>query len=159
MPAGYIYIVRMAPAAITTAKTLIQIKAGERAIDILEAKIYQVTKTTIELQQVQLLRKSAAATVTATTPLKFDTGDPPAAALGGTAATGTNASAEGTDTDITYEHVWNVAEGTYSFSDALETKPLRVEAGEIFGLKLATAPAASQTTGALVKFIEYLPNA
>jgi len=149
----------MAPTAITTAKTLIQIKAGEKAIDILEVKIFQITKTTIELQALQLLRKSAAATVTLATPLKWDTGDPAAAAIGGTAATGVNASAEGTDTDIIYEHIWNVAEGTYSFSDALEAGPLRVEAGEIFGFKLNTAPAASQTTGAIVKFREITPSA
>lgn len=159
MPAGHIYTVRMAPAAITTAKTLIQIKAGDKAIDILEVKIYQITKTTAELQALQLLRKSAAATVTSATPLKWDTRNPPAAAIGGTAATGINASAEGTDTDIVYEHIWNVAEGTFSFIAALKDEPLRVEAGEIFGFKLNTAPAASQTTGAIVKFIEYTPTA
>ena len=101
MPSSFIYTVRMAPTAITTAKTLIQIKAGEKAIDILEVKIFQITKTTIELQALQLLRKSAAATVTLATPLKWDTGDPAAAAIGGTAATGVNASAEA----VSYTHL------------------------------------------------------
>ncbi len=152
--AGYIYSVRLAPTAITAAKTLIQIKTGAAAIAILDGRFYQVTKTTTELLAVQMLRKSAAATVTSFTPLKWNPGDPVALAVGGTSATGTNASAEGTDTDILFETVWNVLNGEFNFLDIPEGR-LWVPQASIMGFKLNTAPAASMTIGGYARFIEY----
>jgi len=151
--AGYIYVVRLTPTAQTAAKTLLQIKAGAAPIDILEARVFQVTKTSSELLALQFLRKSAAATVTSFTPVKLNPGDPTALAVGGTAATGTNASAEGTDTDIVFEDVWNVLNGSWLYLPTPEDR-IRIPQAGILGLKLNTAPAASMTIGAFIHFEE-----
>jgi hypothetical protein len=151
---GYVYVVRLAPTAITTAKTLLQIKAGAAPVDILDWRLYQITKITTELLAVQMLRKSAAATVTSFTPLKYNTLDPAALAVGGASATGTNASAEGTDTDIVWESVWNVLNGEFNYLDIPEGR-MRIPQAGIGGIKLNTAPAASMTVGGYVRFIEY----
>src|SRR5262245_16076600 len=113
MNMGNIYVVRLSPTALTTAKTLIQIKAGNAPLLPIKARIYQITKTTSELLALQWLRKSAAATVTSFTPLKARTGDEASLAVGGTSATGVNATAEGTDSDILDEDVWNVLNASW----------------------------------------------
>ena len=151
---GYLYTVRMNAVAVTAAKTLIQIKAGAAAIDLVELRIHQVTKTDNEMLEVQILRKSAAATVTSFTPIKTNPNDPTALAVGGTAATGTNASAEGTDADILDEDIWNVILGSWKQLDIPEGR-FREQQGGIIALKLNTAPAASMTIGAIAKFLEY----
>lgn len=150
---GYIYAVRFAPTALTVAKTLIQIKAGAAPIDILEARVYQITKTSSELLALQWLRKSAGATVTSATPLKMNPGDPAALAVGGTTATGVNATAEGTDGDIPFEDIWNVLNGSWLYLPTPEDR-IRIPQGGFLGLKLNTAPAASMTIGAFVHFEE-----
>lgn len=155
MNIGNIYAVRLAPTAITAAKTLIQIKAGAAALTIVKARVYQVTKTSSELLALQWLRKSAAATVTSFTPLKMRTGDENSLAVGGTSATGVNATAEGTDTDIIDEEDWNVLNGAWLDLPVPEGRIWVPQAG-IIGLKLNTAPAASMTIGAVVHFMEFL---
>jgi hypothetical protein len=156
MPRSATYEVRFAAAAITAAKSIIQVKAGAAAaIEILSARIFQVTKTTSEMLNVQLLRKSAAATVTSFTPLKMDPNDPTSNAAGGTAATGVNATAEGTDGDILDEGMWNVLNGEWTYVPVPEDR-IWVPAGAIVALKLATAPAASMTIGAVLRYAEYL---
>lgn len=154
MAEGYVYTVRLAPTAITAAKTLIQVKAGATGLDIIRARIYQVTKVQGENLAVQMLRKSAAATVTSATPLKTNAGDPASLAVGSTSATGVNASAEGTDTDILDEDVWNVIGGGW-FEYPIPEDRIRVPQAGIFGFKLNTAPAASMTIGAVVRIREY----
>jgi hypothetical protein len=144
----------MPSTAITAAKTLLQIKAGLAPIDILDVRVGQTSKTTTELLELQLLRKSAAATVTATTPLKYNPADPAALAVGGTAATGYNASAEGTNGDILQKAVWNVLNGEWIFLDIPEGR-IRIPQAGIFGVKLNTAPAASMNIICAVRFIEY----
>ena len=154
MAKGYVYVVRLASTAQTTAKTLIQIKAGAAPIDIIRCEVGQVTKTTSELLSIQLLRKSAAATVTSATPLLVSSTTQPAAlAIGGATSTGTNASAEGTDTDILYEEVWNILNGSWVFLPVPEERHRIPQAG-FWGLKLATAPAASMSIEAVVTFEE-----
>ncbi len=151
---GYIYTVRMNAVAVTAAQTLIQIKAGAAALDLLELKISQVTKADNELLEIQILRKTVAATVTSFTPVKANGLDPLALAIGGTAATGVDASAEGTDGDILEEDVWNVITGSWRYLDIPEGRFRCPQAG-IIALKLQTAPAASMTIGAVAKFLEY----
>jgi hypothetical protein len=156
MPRSATYQVRIAQTAQTAAKTLIQIKAGSAAaIEILFARVYQITKTTSELLNLQVLRKSAAATVTSFTPLKFDPNDPTSGAAGGTSATGTNASAEGTDGDILVDGMWNVLNGEWIHLPVPEER-IWVPAAGIIALKLNTAPAASMTIGAEIHYAEYL---
>lgn len=150
---GFGYVVRLSPTALTTAKTLIQVKAGAGKLVIVEARFYQSTKITGEQLVLQWLRKSAAATVTSFTPLKLNAGAPVALAVGGTAATGTNASAEGTDGDILDEDIFNVINGGWRDIPIPEGR-IEVPQAGIIGLKLNTAPAASMTIGAKLTFVE-----
>lgn len=150
---GYPYIVRLDPTAQTAAKTLIQVKAGNAALCILSAKIYQITSTASQLLRVEILRKTAAATVTSFTPLKLGPNDPASLAVGGTAATGTNASAEGTNGDVLEQDMWNVINGSWSYLPVPEDR-IWVTNGGIIALVLQTAPAASMTIGAFVRFMD-----
>ena len=150
----YTYEAKLPPTAVTVAKTLLQIKAGNAPLEILEVKVHQVTKTTSEMLDLQLLRKTAAATVTSMTPLKLETTAPAALAIGGTAATGYNASAEGTDGDILHEDVWNVLDASWHYLPVGEAR-IWVPVAGIWAVKLVTAPAASMTIGCVVTFREY----
>jgi hypothetical protein len=153
---GYLYEVNLDPVAVTIAKTLIQVKAGSAAgLELIEAVLYQTTKTTSEMLRVAFARKSAAATVTSVTPLKVGgAADPAALAVGGTSATGVNASAEGTDTDVLGQGGFNVLNGEVMRLPIPEGR-IWVPAGAILGLKLFTAPAASMTIGGYLRFREY----
>jgi hypothetical protein len=151
---GFVFYAEMPSTAITAAKTLLQIKAGAAALELLEFRLSQVSKTTSELLEVQILRKSGAATVTSFTPLEMQPAGPAALAVGGTAATGYNASAEGTNTDILYKSHWNVLNGEYVYLPTPEGRIWVAQTG-ILGIKLNTAPAASMTMICTALFIEY----
>jgi hypothetical protein len=151
---GFVYYAEMPSTAITAAKTLLQIKAGAAPLEILEFHLSQITKTTSELLEVQILRKSAAATVTSFTPLEQQPAGPAALAVGGTSATGYNASAEGTNTDIVFKSVWNVLNGEYVYMPTPEAR-IWVPQGAIIAIKLNTAPAASMTMFCNALFQEY----
>lgn len=144
MANGYKYYIELPSTAISAAKTLIQIKAGAAPLDIIEASLSQVSKTSAEMLEIQWLRKSAAATVTSFTPLKMNPGDPTALCVGGTSATGYNASAEGTNSDIITKAHWNVVNAEWYRLPVPEGR-IRVPQSGIVGLKLNTAPAASMT--------------
>lgn len=151
---GFVYYAEMPSTAVTAAKTLLQIKAGAAALELLEVRLSQVTKITGELLEVQILRKSAAATVTSFTPLELQPAGPAALAVGGTAATGYNASAEGTNGDILFKSHWNVINGEFQYLPLPETRIWVPQAG-IIGIKLNTAPAASMTMICMAYFQEY----
>lgn len=154
MKQGFVYYAEMPSTAITAAKTLVQILAGAAALDIVSVRVSQVTKTATELLELQLLRKSAAATVTSFTPLKYNPNDPSALAVGGTSATGNNASAEGTNGDILLKASWNVLNGEWLYLPVPEGR-IRVPQAGIFAVKLNTAPAASMNIICCVEFMEY----
>ncbi len=156
---GYIYTVRLAPTAQTTAKTLIQIKSGAAAIDIVSARIYQVTKTTSELLNVQLIQYTAAPTFgtgTSATPAPLNGLDPAALAVGGATATCVQATDPSGGTSVVQEETdWNVLNGEWLYLPIPEAR-IRIKQGGLgFVLRLNTAPAASMTIGAIVTFIEY----
>jgi hypothetical protein len=156
MPRYATYSVRLAPTALTTAKTLLQVKAGASAsLEILSVRVYQVTKTTSELLELQILRKSAAATVTSFTPLKTDPNDPASAAVGSTSGTGITASAEGTDGDLLDNTIWNILNGEWVHLPIPEDR-IWVPAAGIVAVKLNTAPAASMSVGCILHYAEYL---
>jgi hypothetical protein len=152
---AYTYIVRLAPTALTAAKSLIQIKAGNAGLEVLACCVFQTTKTSSELWNLSVLRKTAAATVTAFTPLKLAPNDPASLAVGGTAATGVNATAEGTDSDILHDDGWNVLNASWLWMPVPEDRPWVSNTG-MLALKLQTTPAASTTVGAWIKYREYL---
>lgn len=157
---SYLYTVRLAPTAITAAKTLIQIKPVTATIQVIRVKIHQITKTTSEMLDIQQSRYTGAftaATVTSATPiLKGGSSDPASLAVGGTSATGVNATAEpsgGTQT-IFDEDVWNVLNGVWIDLPIPEDRAM-FSTAELFTLKLNTAPAASMTIGAIVDYVEF----
>ena len=157
---GYVYSVRLSPTAITAAKTLIQVKTGAAPIDIVMVRVYQVTKTTSELLNVQLNQYTAAptfGTVTSATPAPLNGLDPAALAVGGTSATGVNATVEpsGGTVVVQDETDWNVINGEWLYLPVPEARIRIKQNGLGFTLKLNTAPAASMTIGAIVQFIEY----
>lgn len=154
MKFGYLYYAEMPSTAITAAKTLLQVKAGAAALDIVSVRVSQLTKTATELLELQLLRKTVAATVTSVTPLKLNPGDPASLAVGGTSATGYNATVEGTNGDILLKTSWNVLNGEWLYLPVPEGR-IRVPQGGIFGVKLNTAPAASMNIICAVEFMEY----
>lgn len=157
---GYHYLVRCPIAAQTAAKTLIQVKPSNAALMLLSAKIYQTTKTSAsELLQLQIsvwTGAFTAGTVTSATPVPLSSGDPAALAVGGTAATGTNATGEpsGGTQNIVEEDVWNVLNGSWSYLEIPEGR-IFVPRNGLLTFKLATAPAASMSIGAYLKFVEF----
>ena len=151
--ASRVYKVALSAVAVSTAITIIQIKAGATVpLQIIRATISQSSSTTSAQQRAQINRKSAAATVTSATPEKLGpTTDPAASAVGGTSATGTNASAEGTDTGLLVEDAFNVLNG-WVFLPTPKEYPF-VDAASIVGLKFPAAPS-STTFEAMMIFEE-----
>lgn len=157
---GFAYTVRMAPTAVTVAKTLVQVKAGAAAIEVTSVRLYQVTKTASELWNLQLIQWSAApttwGTVTGTTPLPLNAAAPASLAVSGANLTGVNATVEpsGGTGNIVEETDWNILNGEWLY---LPVPEARIMAPQTLGftLKLNTAPAASTTIGAVVTFLEW----
>jgi len=137
---------------ITTAKTLIQIKAGaSSALELLRASITNTTVDASDSGSAEILRKTAAATVTSFTPLLYDPSDQAAKAVGGTTATGHTATAEGTDGDILVDEGFNVLNGWLWLPTPEER--ITVPQGGIIALKSGTT-ITSATLKALMVFRE-----
>ncbi len=142
-----IYVARAA-ITVSTAITIMQIKAGSsRALDLIRASVSQRGSTTSVQESLQILRKTAAATVTALTPVLLR-GAGAADAAGGVAATGHTATAEGTDGDILYQEGFNVLNG-FLYLPVPEERP-RVPAGGFIALKFPDAPASQAWKIAMV---------
>lgn len=143
--ASRVYTVSMTRVSVTVAITIIQIKAGATVpLQIIRAVIGQTASTTSTQQAVQINRKSATATVTSFTPLtNGPSTDPAASAVGGTSATGTNASAEGTDTNILRQDVFNFLNGWLFLPTPKEY--IFVDAATFLGLKFPTTPTITCT--------------
>lgn len=138
---GYVYKVGNGGVAISTAITILQIKAGAAPLEILRAALTQGLSETSTQERVQILRKTAAATVTSATPLKVNPNDPAALAVGGTAATGYTASAEGTDGDVLVDRGFNILNG-FEWIATPEERIL-VDASGFVALKFPVAPASA----------------
>lgn len=132
----------------STAITIAQIKAGAtNPLEILRVALTQSDVTTSAQAALRLLRKSAAATVTSFTPLKLHPSYPAADAVGGTAATGITATAEGTDGDILDDAGFNILNG-YLWTPSCEEERIYVPPAGIFAVKFPVAP-----TSALYKLV------
>lgn len=146
------YVVNHSGITVSTAITIIQIKAGAaKGLEIMRAHVTQSTVTASTMARIQLLRKTLAATVTSFTPLKLDPDAVAAAAVGGTAATGITATVEGTDGDILHTAAFNMVSG-WLYSPIPEERII-VPAGGIIALKFPAAPT-SATWDAQIKFRE-----
>lgn len=149
----YIYTVKNGDTGviISTAITILQVKAGAAALEILRAGISQGLSETSTMEHVQLLRKTAAATVSSFTPRRHNPSDPVSLAVGGVAATGYTATVEGTDGEVLLDDGWNILNG-WQWKSGEDR--IVVPQGGIVALKFPVAPA-SATYRAYITFAEY----
>lgn len=149
---GRTYVVTNAGVTISTAITVIQVKAGaSNPLWLLRAYIGQENSIVSVQERIRIVRKTVAATVTSSTPLLYDTDDTAAKAVGGTAATGITGTAEGTDGDLLVGRCFDVRMGMEWIATPLEM--IYVPAGGIIALKFPVAPASQLWTAQMV-FLE-----
>lgn len=151
---GFEYVIKNGDAGVTisTAITILQVKAGAAALEILRATLTQSNGTSSVAARVSLLRKTVAATVTSFTPRKLNPAYPAALAVGGTAATGFTGTAEGTDGEVLVERGFNVLNG-FEWVPTPDER-LWVPQGGILAMKFPAAPA-SHTWHASFKIREF----
>ena len=139
---AYVYVVKNGDAGviISTAITILQVKAGAASLELLRCGISQGLSETSTMEQVQILRKTAAATVTSFTARRFNPSDPVALAIGGVSATGYTATAEGTDGEVLLDDGFNILNGWQWKSG--EDRIIVPQAG-IIAMKFPVAPASA----------------
>ena len=144
-----IYTINHNAIVVSTAITIIQYKAGAaNKARVVRFSIGQGLSETSTMEQIQLLRKTGAATVTSFTPLENDPDGPAAFGAGGTAATGITATVEGTDGDILVNAAFNILNGyEWVRSDLNE---IIIPAAGIIALKFPVAPASATWRASLV---------
>ena len=144
-----IYTINHSAIVVSTAISIIQYKAGAaNKAAVVRFSIGQGLSETSTMEQIHLLRKTAAATVTSFTPLENDPDGAAAFGVGGTSATGITATAEGTDGDILVDRAFNILNGMeWVRSDRCE---LMIPAGGIIALKFPVAPASATFRAQLV---------
>lgn len=137
-----IYTINHAGIVVSTAITVVQYKAGAtNKASVVRFRATQRLSETSQQEQIYLLRKTAAATVTSFTPLKNDPDSGAAFGVGGTSATGITATSEGTDGDILVSAGFNVLNGfEWVRSDMAE---IIVPAAGIIAIKFPVAPTSA----------------
>jgi len=151
-PSG-VYKVTRSSTTTSTAITVVQISVPANcAIEISRIEVNQSTITTSAATRIQLLRKSAAATVTSATPVPLSEGMQASKCVGGASATGITATVEGTDSTVLWENGFNIVNGTLY----LPPPEARIFIGpsEIVGIKFPTAPTSAGWITE-VEWIEY----
>mgnify|MGYP001569449758 CR=1 FL=1 len=144
-----IYTINHNAIVVATAITIIQYKAGAtNKAAVVRFRVGQGLSETSTQEQIVLLRKTAAATVSSFTPIENDPDGPVAFGAGGTAATGITASAEGTDGDLLVDASFNILNGfEWVRSDRYE---IMIPAAGIIALKFPVAPASATWRAQLV---------
>jgi len=138
----------------TQTGTLIQLKSGANVVCvILRASITQSNITASTMQNVQIRRTTTAGTVTSQTPILTDKGDAAANSAGGAAATGVNATAEGTGGDVLYAADFNLLNG-WLYVPVPEERIIVGPANPYLGIFLPTVPSSSVTMSATLVFGE-----
>lgn len=148
------YTVELKNTAVTGAITLVQIKPGISSVVLLRAKVTQNGSTTSTMLDVAIGTSTGAATVTTQTPAQHDIDGAAAKAVGGTSATGVNATAEGSSqTDIIRD--------SFNYLAPFEYIPTPEEyitvpggGGTYLYLRFPTVPGASVTVNARLTFGE-----
>ena len=92
---------------------------------------------------IEIVRKSAAATVTSFTPLLLSPNDAAAQAVGGTSATGINATVEGTDGDILWQEGPNILGSWVWQRGRVGQEEIWVSGGGIIALKTVSGTITS----------------
>ena len=152
MAAGDVYTLVHRRIVVASAITILQVKAGPNyGFEILRAWISQHLSTTSAQVQASLIRKSAAATVTAavvgTTLLKQDPNGPTPDLVLSTTGTGLTATAEGTDSDEIYPDGFNVLNG-WLYLPVPEEREIIPQSG-IIALKFVVAQASHTFTAGI----------
>jgi hypothetical protein len=153
---GPVYRVVNNGVSISTAISALQLKPGVNGpAEILRHGVSQSTTTTSAQVKAGLIRKSAAATVTAgvagTTVLKNNPVNPTTDASLGTSATGITASAEGTNGELTDVRGFNVLNGMEILYQPEERKMI-AQSGFAAETFLSAPPSA--TWDAFIEFRE-----
>jgi hypothetical protein len=155
MPAssGTYSVVRL-NVATTTAITVIQVATPANVvIEPVRAWGGQSSSTTSAATALGLIKKTAAATVTARTPDPGTDGMRASLCVGGTAATGITATAEGTDAaNYLWSESFNIVGNGVLYLPIPEER-IGVGPSEFIGLKHSVAPSGNWTHG--VTYIEY----
>ena len=141
------FILRSPPGGLTTAAaiSLLQVAtSATRGVEILRASLTQRGSVTSVQEKIALVRKSAAATVTAaaigTTLNKGNPNDQSPSLQLGVALTGTTATVEGTNTDITLEEGFNVLAG-WLYLPVPEER-ISIPAASFLAMTFLAAPAS-----------------
>lgn len=152
-PAGSYAVVRL-NVATTTAITVIQVATPANcAIDIVRAWGGQSSSTTSTATALGLVKKSAAATVTARTPDPLTDGMQASKCVGGVSATGITASVEGTDAaNYLWSEGFNIVGNGVLYLPMPEER-IGVGPSEFVGLKHSVAPAGNFNHG--ITFLEF----
>src|SRR5260221_503488 len=110
---SYVYVVGDQNRTISTAITILQIQAGATSpIELIRASLSQRGSTTSAQERVQIVRKTAGATVTPLVPLPMNAPrDPGSSAISSTTGTGRTGTGEGTDGDVLVDDGFNVLNG------------------------------------------------
>jgi len=129
--------------AVSTAITILQLKAVNCAVEVIRAWVNQESSTVSAQTAIQLSRKTGtAATVTSLTPLLLEPSVGAALSVGGTAATGRTATSEGTDGDVLIREGFNVLNGWLYLpvpEERIVLSPASI-ATSTLGLKFPVAP-------------------
>jgi hypothetical protein len=152
-PSGAYSVVR-SNVATTTAITVIQVATPANcAIDIVRASGGQGSSTTSAATALGLIKKTAAATVTSRTPDLLTDGMQASKCVGGAAATGITATAEGTDaTNYLWHEGLNIVGNGCLYLPVPEER-IGLGPSEFIGLKHSVAPAGNWIH--MVSWVEY----
>ena len=149
-----IYTVKLAAVSVTGNITLIQVKPGISSVVVLRARVSQNSGTASAMQDVAIGTSTGAATVSSATPTPHDIDGAAAKAVGGTSATGVNASGEGTgQTDIIRDS-FNVLSGWERIFTPEERIEVPGGGGTFLYLRLPVAPGGATTFNADLTFGE-----
>ena len=124
--------------AITIQQVLIP--AGT-AIELTRAWVNQSTITTSAGTRIQLLRKTAVATVTSATPALLSPNMVASRCVGGTSASGITATVEGTDGAVYVEEGFNIVGNGWLYLPVPEERILLINTA--IALKFPTAPTSA----------------
>lgn len=151
-----IFVVNMNGVSVSIAKTLIQLKnpsGSDHIVELVSAWCVQSNVDTPgSMQEIEICRLSTASTVSTFTPFKLHPGDSTSVCAGGTAATGTNASGEGTVTDVLYPDAFNILNG-WLYKPVPEER-IYIIPNTFLALRFPVAPSAALTVRAGMTFRE-----
>lgn len=147
------YTVVLPATAFSAIRTIWQILVpATTAIELISCFLAQTSTTTNAQQEIEILRKTAVATVTSVTPSPINPNDPASLCVGGVSATGINASAEGTDGTVIVHEAFSLLTGWVHMPETPEDRIVVPPSG-IIAVKFPVAPGTVTFVGEL-KFRE-----